>query len=120
MAAASATCKHAGPRGDAERFAGDPTVRAGEAALPARLLKICGARFVVREKALELRERFWKRKVGAIENVHCSPISASYTHPLSGLRGRQAGNRPSLDVVGVCVNRIGTVQSSCNPGFRAG
>ena len=49
-----------------------------------------GARLVVREKPLELRERFRERKVGAVENVH-NPISASCIHLVPG-----AGVRPEL------------------------
>ena len=112
LAAAGSTRQDAGPRGDAERLRDNTAVRAGEAALPARLFKISGARLVVREKPLELRERFRERKVGAVENVHSSPISASCIHLVPGAGVRQADKAPSLDMGGVCVNRIGTVNSS--------
>ena len=109
LAAAGSTRQDAGPRGDAERLRDNTAVRAGEAALPARLFKISGAKLVVREKPLELRERFRERKVGAVENVHSSPISASCIHLVPGAGVRQADKAPSLDMGGVCVNRIGTV-----------
>ena len=108
LAAAGSPRQDAGPRGDAERLRDNTAVRAGEAALPARLFKISGARLVVREKPLELRERFRERKVGAVENVHSSPISASCIHLVPGAGVRQAEKAPSLDMGGVCINRIGT------------
>jgi hypothetical protein len=58
------------PRGDAERFADFPAMRAGETHGPAGLFKIAGARRVVREKLLEFGEGFRKRKPSVVENVH--------------------------------------------------
>ena len=57
---------------------------------------------------MEVRERFRERKVGAVENIHGSTISASLTHPAAVVSVRQADKRPTLDVGGVCVKRIGT------------
>ena len=45
-------------------------------------------------------------------DVHSSPISASCIHLVPGAGVRQADKAPSLDMGGVCVNRIGTVGSS--------
>jgi hypothetical protein len=70
LAAAFAACQDARPRGDAERFADFPAMRAGETHGPAGLFKIPGARRVVREKLLEFGEGFRKRKLGVVENVH--------------------------------------------------
>ena len=112
LAAAGPTRQDAGPRGDAERLRDKAAVRASEAAIPARLFKISSARIVVREKPLELRERFREWKVGVVKYVHSSPISASCIHLAPGAGVRQADNVTSLDIGGVCVNRIGTLHSS--------
>jgi len=56
--------------------------------------QVRGAGRIVRKKPLETRERFRKRKVLSVENVH--------SHLLSRFEAK-------LDVVGVGVKRIGTV-----------
>src|SRR5271166_121079 len=70
LAATGATGQHAGPRSDAERFAGDATVRAREAIVPAGLFQIRCTGRVIGKKSLELRERFRERKLRAVENNH--------------------------------------------------
>src|SRR5271157_4816772 len=69
----AATGQHAGPRSDAERFAGDATVRAREAIVPAGLFQIRCTGRVIGKKSLELRERFRERKLRAVENIHVEP-----------------------------------------------
>ena len=108
LAAAGPTGQHTGPRGDAERHADDTTARAGKSIAPAGLFQIAGTGRVTRKKPLEVRERFRERKVGAVENIHSSLISASLTHPAAGVNVRQADKWAKLDVGGVCVKRIGT------------
>src|SRR5208282_4420788 len=70
LAAAFAAGQDARPRGDAERFADFPAMGAGETLGPSGLFKIAGTGRVVRKEPLELGERFRKRKLGAVENVH--------------------------------------------------
>jgi hypothetical protein len=109
LAAAGPASQDAGPGGDAERFAHNAAVGAGKAFAPACLFQIGGAGGVVGEKPLELGERFREGEVGAIENVHSHPL-IRFRHTGPPCRVRQSDNhvvRGKLDVVGVCVNRIG-------------
>ena len=57
LASALAACQHARTARNAERFAVRVAARADEAALPARLLEICGAGRIVGEEPLKLRQR---------------------------------------------------------------
>src|SRR4051794_8245375 len=85
LAAAGPASQDAGPGGDAERFAHNAAVGAGKAFAPACLFQIGGAGGVVGEKSLELGERFREGEVGAIENVHSHPLSASDTLALRAM-----------------------------------
>ena len=114
LAAAGPASQDAGPGGDAERFAHNAAVGAGKAVAPACLFQIGGAGGVVGEKPLELGERFREAEVGAIENVHSHPL-IRFRHTGPPCCVRQSDNdvvRGNLDVVGVCVNRIGMDQST--------
>ncbi len=83
LAAAFAAGQHAGPRGDAERFAGFPAMRADETFGPSGLLEIARAGRVIREKPLEFAEGFRKCNRGALDNVHSgNPSSARRTHSI--------------------------------------
>ena len=67
---ASAAGQDASARGDAERFAHDAAIRAGETILPTDFSQIGGACCVVGEKSLKFRERLRERQIGASNDVH--------------------------------------------------
>jgi hypothetical protein len=76
---------------NAEGLGDRAAMRADKAVRPAGALKKGGARRVIGKLPLELRERMWKSQIVALVDVH-------------------GGNDERiLDLVGVCVNRIGTV-----------
>jgi hypothetical protein len=58
-----------------KRLAIFPTVRAYESVLPASLFEIGGARGVIREKPLELRERRRKCQIAALLDAGDFPIT---------------------------------------------
>ena len=70
LASALAACQHARTARNAERFAVRVAARADEAALPARLLEICGAGRIVGEEPLKLRQRPGIRQRRALLHIH--------------------------------------------------
>ena len=119
LASALAACQHARTARNAERFAVRVAARADEAALPARLLEICGAGRIVGEEPLKLRQRPGIRQRRALLHIHYNGRRRSHC-PIQPRRKALADRRPAgpsaphypLALAGVCVNRIGMEQGT--------
>jgi len=60
---------------EAERITNNAAMGTNEPVIPSRLFQVRGAGRIVRKKPLETRERFRKRKVLSVENVHSHLLS---------------------------------------------
>ena len=97
LAAARAALQNTRSSDNAEGLADRAAMRADKAVRPAGALKIGSARRVIGKLPLELRERLWKSQIVTLMDVH------------GGHDGQV------LDLVGVCINRIGTDQTTPHP-----
>ena len=95
-----------------KRFPNRPAVRADEPLAPTGLFQVGGTGRIIRKKPLELGERFREWQIGAGENVHgqraVSALRPRSNSPICGCQPDSAARRPTQDIVGVGVNRIGT------------
>src|SRR5665811_2293436 len=121
LTSAFAACQHARADRNAERFASHTTARTDEAVSPAHLFEVFSAGGIIREEPLKLRQRPRKRQCGALVDVHQdrrgrihSRIALSdHRVPGIGANGERAQTllMKTLPLVGVCVNRIGKIES---------
>jgi len=94
-----------------ERFSAHLTVRANETTVPAGLFQISSAGRVVREKTLELWQRPGEGQAGVVANIHSHTVIRLHSLHVPLIQGENGSGDDSqnLDLVGVGVNRIGTV-----------
>src|SRR5208283_4654586 len=114
LATTRPTHQNARPGGEAKRLPNYTASWARKPVQPTSLLKPGSASAIIREKPLKLGKRFWERQVGAVENVHNTIASQPLRVELSLPSGQVCSTGLTLDIVGVCVNRIGTVRSLPN------
>lgn len=110
------------PSGETKRIADDATAWARKSIRPASFFKPGRASAIIREKPLELGEGFRERQLVAVKNVHNPhPLQPLWVAP-SRRKSQARATRQPLDVVGVCVKRIGRdttfVRSNTTDGPR--
>ena len=93
LAAARTALQNTRSGDNAEGLGDQAAMRADKAVRPAGAPKIGSARRVIGKQLLKLRERLGKSQIVALVNVH------------------SRHNGQTLALVGVCVNRIGRLQS---------